>query len=230
MEHRTYDEGSNNNNTLANQRHQRGDQDEKEHIDEVIHSFRQHAMFCRSARRGRLMRIQNLPNSIQTVLPNALIVGTSEYQSREKLSHEAEIRNQFFFDCMLKYHQVPNSQEYLALQTTAAGQSNNGSDLQQVDVNMGMSSDDHISKTHSVLKSLMRDWSADGGEEREQAYRPLINGVEKYITKRKRKICVPGAGLGRLAIEICSLGHHVQGNEFSMHMLLCSDFVLNVVV
>jgi len=33
--------------------------------------------------------------------------------------------------------------------------------------------------------------------------------------------------LGRLALEIYSLGYEVQGNEFSLHMLLASDFVLN---
>lgn len=34
-------------------------------------------------------------------------------------------------------------------------------------------------------------------------------------------------GVGRLALEIFSLGYEVQGNEFSLHMLLASDFILN---
>lgn len=41
------------------------------------------------------------------------------------------------------------------------------------------------------------------------------------------KILVPGAGLGRLAFEIAKLGYTCQGNEFSLFMLLASQFVLN---
>ena len=40
-------------------------------------------------------------------------------------------------------------------------------------------------------------------------------------------ILVPGAGLGRLAYEIASRGYTCQGNEFSMHMLFGSNFILN---
>jgi carnosine N-methyltransferase len=38
---------------------------------------------------------------------------------------------------------------------------------------------------------------------------------------------VPGAGLGRLAFEIANRGYSCQGNEFSLFMLLASNFVLN---
>jgi len=38
---------------------------------------------------------------------------------------------------------------------------------------------------------------------------------------------VPGAGLGRLAFEIARLGFKCQGNEFSLHMLFTSNFILN---
>ena len=44
---------------------------------------------------------------------------------------------------------------------------------------------------------------------------------------RPIKISVPGAGVGRLACELASLGYTVQGNEFSLYMLLASDFILN---
>ena len=40
-------------------------------------------------------------------------------------------------------------------------------------------------------------------------------------------ILVPGAGLGRLAYELARLGYTCQGNEFSMFMLLASNFILN---
>ena len=34
-------------------------------------------------------------------------------------------------------------------------------------------------------------------------------------------------GVGRLALELAALGYRVQGNEFSLQMLLASDFILN---
>ena len=40
-------------------------------------------------------------------------------------------------------------------------------------------------------------------------------------------ILVPGAGLGRLAFELAKCGYTCQGNEFSMFMLLASNFILN---
>jgi carnosine N-methyltransferase len=40
-------------------------------------------------------------------------------------------------------------------------------------------------------------------------------------------VLVPGAGLGRLAFEIANLGFISQGNEFSLEMLLVSNFILN---
>ena len=40
-------------------------------------------------------------------------------------------------------------------------------------------------------------------------------------------ILVPGAGLGRLAFELAQRGYTCQGNEFSMFMLLASNFILN---
>ncbi|GAA5947393.1 hypothetical protein JCM3775_004294, partial [Rhodotorula graminis] len=41
------------------------------------------------------------------------------------------------------------------------------------------------------------------------------------------KVLVPGAGLGRLAWEIARAGYSCQANEFSLHMLVASHFVLN---
>ncbi|KAL6865249.1 hypothetical protein ACP4OV_016400 [Aristida adscensionis] len=38
---------------------------------------------------------------------------------------------------------------------------------------------------------------------------------------------VPGAGLGRLALEISTLGFLSQGNELSYYMLILSSFILN---
>ena len=45
--------------------------------------------------------------------------------------------------------------------------------------------------------------------------------------RNSRRVLVPGAGLGRLACEICARGYACQGNEFSYFMLLSSSFALN---
>jgi len=183
---------------------------EQKHIQEVCESFRQHATFARCARNGHNMRVKRLPKSMLSVLPKTLTDPESdEYKLRESIAKNAEIRNQFFFDCMLNSSGVENSQEF-----------------QQEGFQFEWSSDENISKTFSVLKSLVREWSAEGKIERCQCNGPLLDAIKKYVPKGSR-ICVPGAGLGRLATEICALGYSVQGNEFSFHMLLCSSFVLN---
>lgn len=41
------------------------------------------------------------------------------------------------------------------------------------------------------------------------------------------KILVPGAGLGRLTYELAYRGYFCEGNEFSLFMLIASNFVLN---
>lgn len=41
------------------------------------------------------------------------------------------------------------------------------------------------------------------------------------------KVLVPGAGLGRLTYEFARRGYYCEGNEFSLFMLIASNFVLN---
>lgn len=43
----------------------------------------------------------------------------------------------------------------------------------------------------------------------------------------KIKILVPGAGLGRLTYELAYRGYYCEGNEFSLFMIVASNFVLN---
>lgn len=95
---------------------------------------------------------------------------------------------------------------------------------------------DSISKVTSVLKSAVREFSSHGETERAQAFNPLIAACLLHVPQNK-KILVPGAGLGRLPLELLKAGNQsdsdsdlswsVQGNEFSYHMLLAGDFLLN---
>jgi len=87
-----------------------------------------------------------------------------------------------------------------------------------------------VERVHSCFKQLVRDWSQDGVPERKAAYDKIINKISdlfKDEVKSEIKVLVPGAGLGRLAFDIAKVGFECQGNEFSLFMLLTSNFVLN---
>ncbi|XP_063544384.1 carnosine N-methyltransferase isoform X1 [Cydia strobilella] len=90
-----------------------------------------------------------------------------------------------------------------------------------------------VDKVVSVLKNIVRDWSALGAAERDQCYKPILEEMEErfpldeYSERSRIKVLVPGAGLGRLAWEIAARGYSCQGNEFSLFMLFASNFILN---
>lgn len=103
-----------------------------------------------------------------------------------------------------------------------------------------------IEKVQSTLKQFVRDWSEVGKEEREMCYAPILKELDRLYPKirdnndsgldttgksnsvrNKIKILVPGAGLGRLTFDIANDGFECQGNEFSLYMLLGSNYVLN---
>jgi len=71
----------------------------------------------------------------------------------------------------------------------------------------------------------------EGRVERQMCYKPIINALKIHFPEfkdRKRiKILIPGCGLGRLAWEIANLGFQTQGNEFSYHMLVMSNMLIN---
>jgi carnosine N-methyltransferase len=91
-----------------------------------------------------------------------------------------------------------------------------------------------IDKVHGTLRQFVRDWGVEGASERERSYAPLLREAEKLKPLRKEagevnkyRVLVPGCGLGRLVWEFAHRGYAVQGNEFSYHMLLGSNWVLN---
>ena len=103
-----------------------------------------------------------------------------------------------------------------------------------------------IEKLQSTLKQFVRDWSEVGKEEREVCYTPIMQELDRLYPKRRDnndsgldttgkstpgrnevKILVPGAGLGRLPFDIAYNGFQCEGNEFSLYMLLGSNYVLN---
>eukprot|EP00934_Nitzschia_sp_Nitz4_P004972 Nitzschia sp. Nitz4//scaffold64_size103689//73664//75458//NITZ4_004444-RA/size103689-snap-gene-0.131-mRNA-1//-1//CDS//3329556154//4962//frame0 len=199
--------------SLAYQTYMKHDEAECNHFADVAQAFRQYAAFAMCHWANHQYRLHSLPESQRAVLPNALKRDTPEFHARATQFKEAAIRNQFCLDCILRHAGVPHSQELTNMTNVVA--------------------DSQVSKVSSVIKSLARDWSADGKAERDMAYGPMIRQIQTYLPMSttepvlRPKICVPGAGLGRLALELVRLGYTVQGNEFSLHMLLASDFVLN---
>ena len=91
----------------------------------------------------------------------------------------------------------------------------------------------NLGKVRSTLRQFARDWSDSGKSERDSTYKPILNKLNDifkdvpFLERHKLSILVPGAGLGRLAFEITTQGFSCQGNEFSYHMLLASNYILN---
>lgn len=198
---------------FAYQTYLRGDVDEQAHWDDVCRAYRQYAVFgVKQFGVNHPHRLANLTASQQAVLPSHLQCGSADFDERFKQYKDAAIRNQFCLDCILRHAGQPHSQQVGAADTQLATEA-------------------QLSKVSSVLKSLVRDWSEAGRVERDAAYQPILRSVQTYLPiqthRRVPKIAVPGAGVGRLACELAAAGYAVQGNEFSLYMLLASDFILN---
>ncbi|KAL1221216.1 hypothetical protein V5N11_011018 [Cardamine amara subsp. amara] len=88
-----------------------------------------------------------------------------------------------------------------------------------------------VDKVRWVIRNIVRDWAAEGQIERDQCYKPILEELDSLFPDRQKEspptCLVPGAGLGRLALEISCLGFISQGNEYSYYMIICSSFILN---
>lgn len=87
-----------------------------------------------------------------------------------------------------------------------------------------------LDKVKSTLRQCIRDWSKQGEAERNMSYKPILDKLAELYKPNQRsdiRILNPGCGLGRLTWEIAFMGFQSQGNEFSYHMLLCSNLIIN---
>lgn len=88
-----------------------------------------------------------------------------------------------------------------------------------------------VDKVRCIIRNIVRDWAPEGETERNQCYKPILEELQRQFPNHSRdrppSCLVPGAGLGRLALEISRLGFISQGNEFSYYMMMCSSFILN---
>ncbi|XP_073156884.1 uncharacterized protein [Henckelia pumila] len=88
-----------------------------------------------------------------------------------------------------------------------------------------------VDKVRCIIRNIVRDWATEGQRERDECYKPILKELQRLFPHRSKEsppaCLVPGAGLGRLALEISCLGFISQGNEFSYYMMICSSFILN---
>lgn len=78
----------------------------------------------------------------------------------------------------------------------------------------------------SVLCHLYRDWSADCEHVIRSTYQPAIR-VLQSLCRPGSSVLLPGAGLGRLAVELAAVGYQVEANDASRLFLTFADFLLN---
>ena len=89
-----------------------------------------------------------------------------------------------------------------------------------------------MEKVLTTIKQFVRDWSDEGEEEREICYKPIVDEIRNLYPADKHNpeevsILVPGAGLARLMVELAKFGYTIQGNEWSLFMLIASNYILN---
>ncbi|CAJ1936529.1 unnamed protein product [Cylindrotheca closterium] len=80
--------------------------------------------------------------------------------------------------------------------------------------------------TAQIIAHLVRDWSAAGSNIRESLYLWVCRELVKRSRHRQDPVLVPGAGMGRLAYDIYSLGFTVEANEISPVMAAAAKSIL----
>jgi len=86
-----------------------------------------------------------------------------------------------------------------------------------------------VDRVYTTFRQIVRDWSSEGANERDSCYGVIIGELKLIYPSISSdiRVLVPGSGLGRLAFDIARLGFACEGNEFSLHMLIASNFVIN---
>jgi len=75
-----------------------------------------------------------------------------------------------------------------------------------------------------LLQTLVREWSADGQQERKACFEKLLGALDGHV-KEAGRVLIPACSVGRLAFEVASRGHSVEACEsrllhwFSMELL-----------
>lgn len=183
---------------------------ERQHFWKVIDAFRYYRVHVQERVKRAERQYQSLPPHHQMLLPAV----TSNLACIQRcVDHNQEILQAIVLNCVHMFENMEYGEE---------------DDLRKV----RPSSTFDMDKLKSTIKQFVRDWSEAGQAERDSCYLPLIQEIQRLFPSdqydvSKVSVLVPGAGLGRLAWEIASLGYICQGNEWSFFMLFSSNFVLN---
>lgn len=78
----------------------------------------------------------------------------------------------------------------------------------------------------SVFLHLLRDWSEDCAHVGTSTYDPAVAELQALLPQGG-SVLVPGAGLGRLALNLAAKGYSVEANDASRLFLTFADYVLN---
>ncbi|XP_048139106.1 carnosine N-methyltransferase-like isoform X3 [Rhodamnia argentea] len=93
-----------------------------------------------------------------------------------------------------------------------------------------------IDKVRCIIRNIVRDWAAEGQKERDQCFKPILEELDALFPNRSGEsppsCLVPGAGLGRLALEISSLalkllmsGQYIPGSiAIAIHFQMVTNF------
>lgn len=193
--------------------------EEKKYFDKCVRSFKFYKVYALKTLQKSIKDFQELPLYHQKMLKNFM-------------SQQAEIRKCIEYNYMFILHMLEDVQEMFQ-----SGLSDDNNDLsdENEDTNINSShnlgdelSQGDLDRVYTTVRQFVRDWSSQGQLERDKCYAPIINAViSRYTNPDQVEILVPGAGLGRLAFEFATRGFNCEGNEFSIFMLIASNFVLN---
>lgn len=88
-----------------------------------------------------------------------------------------------------------------------------------------------LDKARTLIRQFYRDWSAEGASERDASYASVIGDLKEafanVLDKGDIRVLIPGAGLGRLVLELARQGYDAEGNEIAWHALVASNWILN---
>lgn len=111
----------------------------------------------------------------------------------------------------------------------------------------------HVGKTRKALHQVAREWSEEGRPERDASFGRLLRALAEHLPARpggkeggeesdggsraassslsartsRPRVLVPGAGMGRLVLDVAAAGYRSVGCEFSYQMLLVGAAMLN---
>jgi len=194
---------------------------ERQHLLEVVIAFLEYSKFAGLEIERRWLHLCRLSPKYACLLPPQSLA-PSLRQHREAIQ-----ANQAFLNAVVQgVDEIAPAEGMVALAMEQLAQHAAAAPRQV------LTSRANCSKIHATLHSCMREWSEDGATERAACFDVILDALAEFLPVtsancHQQKVLVPGAGLGRLPLEIVHRGYACQGNEFSYFMLLTSNFLLN---